>query len=75
MGSYKDRLMVIANGVMISASSTEKSRAFAMGDWFHYPQNKGNLEIKNLHGLNSFNFAGGNNDKFGLVEIEVWGLK
>jgi len=75
MGSYKDRLMVIANGVMISASSTEKSRAFAMGDWFHYPQNTGNLEIKNLHGLNSFNFAGGNNDKFGLVEIEVWGLK
>ena len=62
MGSYKDRLMVIGNGVMISASKHEKSRAFALGDWFEYPQNTGNLEIKNFHGLNTFYFAGGNND-------------
>ncbi len=71
MRSNKDRLMEFNNGLLINADQNKYSLASA-GDrhWVH-PENTGNLTIDEY---NYLYFAGGNDEYFKCLDVEVWGL-
>ena len=70
MGSDGVCLMVIGDGLVIYTDKNTKSSAYADKDYFDYPQNTKNLKIEDTY----LYFAGGNDDEFSCVDIEVWGL-
>ena len=62
--------MEICYGLRIFADKNKKSEAVANQEWFIWPKETGKLKIdsSNLY------FAGGNDKKFGIVDIEIWGF-
>ena len=62
--------MWFAMGFGIYSDKQRKSEAKANKDFFWWPKNRKDLKDD---GSNLF-FAGGKDEKFGLVDIEVWGL-
>ena len=71
MASNEDWLLGFYYGLAISANKNKKSIACAHPDDFVLPKNTGNL-IKSADGW--LFFAGGDDEYFSCVDIEVWGL-
>jgi len=63
--------MWFAMGFGIYTDKKKRSEARANKDWYWWPKNRKNLKDDGT----SLFFAGGEDCKFGLVDIEVWGLR
>ncbi len=71
MGSYGDCLMLFGGGLAIYADQNEESSAFALNDYWFHPEKTGNLTISDSGTLY---FAGGDDDSFKWLDVEVWAL-
>ena len=70
MGSDDDDMIVINHGVYISADKNGQSQAKPDGQFFKWPEVKGNLKSWTTW----LYLAGGPDAFFKAVEIEVWGI-
>ena len=70
MGSDIDQLMEVTGGFGIYLNVRKKSGAYADQGYFVVNENVGDLNYDD----NGVFFAGGEDDEFGLVDMEVGGL-
>lgn len=70
IGSDIDQLMEITGGFGIYLNIRKKSGAYADENYFVLSEDFGDLNYDD----NGLFFAGGEDDEFGLIDIEVWGL-
>ena len=70
MRSNRDYLIWIGYGLKICVDTKKKSQAWANKNYFGIPKNVGVLKAVG----NWLYFAGGQNENFGVVDIQVWGL-
>ena len=70
MRSGEEDILQIDYGIKICFPSQDSSQAFANSDYFIHPNNTEDLVIED----NFLYFAGGEDEKFEPIDIEIWGL-